>query len=119
MTQVRHVKDQIDETNTKVYAISVDSVENAKAMMRKTRFDYDILCDEELDVISKYGLIDDEQLKWDYVDNKVQRVEEYRTISLSANILINQNGFIEYHWSGNYNFRPSIEEMIEVLKVIN
>jgi len=115
---VRHAKDQIDNTNTKIYAISVDGADKANSMIRKTRFDYDILCDEKLNVIKLYGLIDDEQLKWDYIDNKVQRVEEFRTVSLAATILINQNGFIEYQWSGNYNLRPSIDETIKVLKVI-
>ena len=60
MAQVRHLKTEIDNTGTKVYAISVDGAEKASAMKRKTRFDYDILCDEKLEVINLYGLVDDE-----------------------------------------------------------
>ena len=119
MAQVRHLKTEIDNTGTKVYAISVDGAEKASAMKRKTRFDYDILCDEKLEVINLYGLVDDEQLKWDYTDEKVQRVDEFRSISLSATILINRNGFIEYNWSGHYINRPPIDEAVKILKNMN
>ncbi len=116
MMQVHHEYKKVLETETVILAISVDGQENAKIMKEKTGVQFDILCDSNLDVIKLYGLSDEEPMNWDYTDGKTRKSKEARTISLSANILINQKGFIQSNWSGHYNSRPSIESTLEILK---
>jgi len=110
--------DQVVETGTKVLAISVDGQTNANVMKEKTGVSFDILCDETLDVIRLYNLEDDELMLWDYIDGKSRKSNEPRTISLSANILINQQGTIISEWNGHYNYRPSPEQTLEILRRI-
>lgn len=116
--QLHQVYNQVVETGTKVLAISVDSQAIADVMKEKTGVKFDILCDENQDVIRKYNLEDEELMSWDYIDGKSRKANKPRTISLSANILINQQGIIMSEWNGHYNFRPSPEETLEILKKI-
>ena len=119
MTQVRHDYDRVKETGTKILAISVDGQDKAQIMKEKTEVEFDILCDENLDVINKYALVDDELMNWDYIDGKVRKTRSDRHISLSANILVNQKGFIVSTWSGHYRYRPTIDSTIEILTEMN
>lgn len=114
--QLHQIYDRVVETGTKVIAISVDGQANAKETKEKTGVGFDILCDENLDVIGMYHLKDDELKHSVYINGKSVKAKEARTISLSANILINQKGIIISEWNGHYSFRPSAEETLEILK---
>lgn|GEM_PF-2912507 len=110
---------RIKELNAEVIAISVDDTIKAKAMKEKTNATFDIFCDEELVAVMLYDLVDDELMDWDYIDNLNRKTKDKRKISLSANIIINQDGNIVDFWSGHYNLRPSIESTIEILRKIS
>lgn len=118
LVQLHQVYDRIVETGTKVLAISVDGQANANVMKEKTGVNFDILCDENLDVIQKYNLEDEELIRWDFINGKSRKIKEPRSISLSANILINKQGTIISEWNGHYSFRPSSEETLEILRRI-
>lgn len=114
--QLHQIYEEIVKTNTRVLAISVDGKENANVMIEKTGIQFDILCDEALEVIRMYNLEDDDKMVWDFIDGKSRKVKTPRSISLSANVLINQQGTIISQWQGHYNYRPHPELTIASLK---
>jgi peroxiredoxin len=109
---------ELQDLNTKVFAISVDNSEKAEIMKEKTKASFDFLCDESMEVINLYDLKDHELMNWDFIDGKVRKTKTSRSISLSAYVLINNKGYIPYSWSGHYSLKPKIEDVIEVLKKI-
>lgn len=115
LKQVGYYAEDINETNTKYYAISVDDTLKAKVMKTQTEFPYDILVDG-MDVIKQYGLVDEEQIEWDYIDEKIRKTKIKRDISLSATIIISQKGIVEYFYNGHYRYRPDNEQVLAVLK---
>lgn len=94
-----------DEYNTLVYGISVDSKEDAKEFHERLELSFPLLSDENREVINAYDVSDTAE-------------KNGKIISLSANIVINKNGEIVYYHKGHYRDRPSIEEMMDVLKEI-
>lgn len=118
MVQLHQLKEAISESNTRVIAISVDGPTNANFMIEKTGVDIDILCDENLEAIGLYGLEDDQLMPWDIIDGKSSKDNGDRRISLCANVLINQEGFITSQWQGHYNFRQDHHETIKILNSI-
>ncbi len=118
MMQVRHVYSEILETGTKIYAVSVDNEEKTKVMIDKTDVQFDLLSDESLKVIDMYNFRDDELMNWDYLNGLVRKSKEFRPISLSGYVLINQEGFIQYEWSGHYNLRPLPEDVLNILGMV-
>lgn len=115
--QLHQLEEQVKETHTKILAISVDNADKAQAMQEKTGGGFDFLCDENLEVIKAYGLVDPSPMVWDYVDGKTRKVPA-RSIALSANVIINQQGTILSTWHGHYNYRPSHEDTLKILKEI-
>jgi len=118
MMQVRHVYSEILETGTKIYGVSVDNEEKTKVMIDKTGVKFDLSSDESLKVIDMYNFRDDELMNWDYLNGLVRKSKESRPISLSGYVLINQDGFIQYEWSGHYNLRPLPENVLNILSKV-
>lgn len=86
-----------------IYGISVDSPEDAREFQEELNLTFPLLSDENREVINAYDVSD--------VTEKNGKI-----ISLSANIVISKTGEIVYYHKGNYKDRPSVEEMINVLK---
>lgn len=118
LVQLHQEYENVLKTDTKILAISVDNPEKAEAMKEKTGVEFDLLCDENLEVIKAYHLVDEQLAGWDYIDGKSRKTKEARNIALSANIIIDKNGTILSDWRGHYNFRPSATETIDLLKKI-
>lgn len=91
------------EYNTVIYGVSVDSPEDAKEFQENLDLAFPLLSDEDREVIVAYDVSDTAE-------------KNGKIISLSANILINKEGQVVYYHKGHYRDRPSVEEMIEVLK---
>ena len=83
LKHVVHVYKDVLSLNTKIYAISVDGKDKASIMREIANVPFDILCDENLEVIKKYNLVDDELMSWDYVNGKARKTSNKRRISLS------------------------------------
>lgn len=118
LMQVRQLEEEIKKTNTKILAISVDDNERLLAMKKKTRVSFDFLSDPDLEITKRYGLVDDQLVTSDYIDNMPVRTGTPREVALSATIIINKEGFIEYLWSGGYSNRPNTEDVLKILRKI-
>lgn len=94
-----------NEYDTIICGISVDSPQDAKEFREKLDLSFPLLSDEDRAVISDYDVSDTAE-------------KNGKIISLSANVLINKAGDIVYYHKGHYRDRPSVDEMIEVLKKI-
>lgn len=110
-----HLYNEFLDKNTKMFAISVDTLEAADAMKKETETDVDILY-KGLDVIKNYGLLDQEKTQWDYFDGKIRKTIESREMSLSATLLIDMNGTILYQWQGHYRYRPTFDTLIPIVE---
>lgn len=94
-----------NEYNTVTYGISVDSPKDSKEFQEKLNLSFPLLSDEDSEVIDAYDVSDTAK-------------KNGKIISLSANIIINTAGDVIYYHKGHYRERPSVDEMIEVLKKI-
>lgn len=92
-----------EQYNTIIYGISVDSPEDAREFQDKLNLPFSLLSDESKEVIDAYEVSDTVE-------------KNGKIISLSANIVINQHREIVYYHKGHYKDRPSIEEMLKILK---
>ena len=87
-------------------------------MTELTGAEFSILSDPKLEVAKLYDLVDDELMEWEYIDGKTRKVKEKRQISLSADIIIKQDGYIVSTWSGHYGLRPDLDRTIGILEKI-
>lgn len=94
-----------EDFNTIVLGISVDSPQDAKEFQEELGLSFPLLSDESKVVIDSYDVSDTVE-------------KNGKIISLSANVVINQKGEIVYYHKGHYKDRPSVNEMLKVLKEI-
>jgi len=96
---LNNAQKQFADRNTKVIAISADSVDDAKAMRDKLSLGFDLYSDPQLAVIAKWG------------------VEDYgQNIARPATIIVEPGGSISYRKVGSKpDDRPSVDQILAAL----
>ena len=108
LSQVGERKSEIyQQYNTVIFAISSDSVNKCRALHKKLGLNFELLSDEDLEVIKAYDMLD---------PNKKVELDKY--VAMGGSVIIKKGGEVAYYDKSVYNERPSIDDLINELKKI-
>ncbi|MGK5092335.1 redoxin domain-containing protein [Deltaproteobacteria bacterium TL4] len=103
LTELKNNHSIIEHYNTRVYALSVDSPEQSQAMRDSMQLPFDLLCDEEKQVIQLYDLYNH---------------HEQQGIAYPAVLIIDAEGIIRYRSLEKTVKRVNFSEVLDFLETL-